>query len=258
MRRESHTRSRGPAVLRFFISLLIVIIIVLIAVFLLSRGKNLGGRPYVITGTGEPVTPPPATAAPTQEPTPAPATEAPTLAPTPTPSPTPVPTPTPTVIPETAFSRIRADAKLPDVSTDGEIGISTSYVSALNEYRVMELTGWGYANLEHFDGETCGTYLVVTQKDTGKFAAYFVENEEGISGVDHGDAVCANPSASDWRAYIDVSGYKPGIYTLGLALVYKNGEKDEYRYYRFGELQSFTVNDGEIITPVTVTNLNRP
>lgn len=255
MKQSSRNHSRGPAVLRFFICLLIVIILVLVAVFLLSRGKNEDGRPYIVTGTGEPVTPPPATAEPTAEPTTVLFTAEPTEEPTPTPSPTPtpVPTPTPTVIPESMISGIRSDAKLPAVSTDGEIGVSSCYVSALNDYKVMELTGWGYANLDYFDGETCGTYLVVTQISTGKFAAYFATNDEGISGVDHAGAICQNPSACDWRAYIDVSKYDPGTYSLGLVLVYKNGTKDEYRYYQFGDLQSFTVNDGEIITPVTVT-----
>lgn len=258
MKRSSHDHSRGPAVLRFFICLLIVIILVLVAVFLLSRGKNLEGRPYVATGTGEPPTPPPATAEATLEPTYV-VTAEPTAEPTPSPSPTPtlVPTPTPTVIPDSMISGIYKDAKLPEVSTDGEIGISGCYVSALNDYHVMELTGWGYANLDYFDGETCGTYLVVTQMTTGNFAAYFASNGDGISGVDHANAVCKNPSVCDWRAYIDVSKYSPGNYSLGLVLVYKNGTKDEYRYYEFGDLQSFTVNDGEIITPVTVTDLSQ-
>jgi hypothetical protein len=245
-------------VLRFFICLLIVIILVLVAVFLLSRGKNQEGRPYVATGTGEPPTPPPATAEATLEPTFA-VTAVPTADPTPTPLPTPTvaPTPTPTAIPDSMISGVYKDAKLPDASTDGEIGISSCYVSALNDYHVMELTGWGYANLDYFDGETCGTYLVVTQMTTGHFAAYFAGNGDGISGVDHTDAVCKNPSVCDWRAYIDVSKYDPGNYSLGLVLVYKNGTKDEYRYYEFGDLQSFTVNDGEIITPVTVTDLSQ-
>lgn len=259
MKQSSHNHSRGPAVLRFFICLLIVIIIVLVAVFLLSRNKGAEGRPYVATGTGEPVTPPPVTAEPTAEPTTAFVTAEPTQAPTPTPTPTPtpVPTPTPTVIPDSMISGVREDAKLPDVSTDGDIGISGCYVSALNDYHVMEITGWGYANLDYFDGDTCGTYLIVSEMATGKFVAYFATTDEGISGVDHAGAVCQNPSACDWRAYIDVSRYNPGSYTLGLVLVYKNGEKDEYRYYKFGDLQSFTVNDGEIITPVTVTTLGQ-
>lgn len=257
MKQANHNQNRGPAVLRFFIWLLIVIIIVLVAVFLLSRSRNSDGRPYVATGTGEPVTPPPATAEPTAEPTTALFTAEPTAEPTltPTPTPTPVPTPTPTLIPESMFSGVRSDAKLPDVSTDGEIGISGCYVSALNDYKVMELTGWGYANLDYFDGETCGTYLVVKQMSSDKFVAYFATNDDGISGVDHAGAICQNPSACDWRAYIDVSRYDPGNYALGLVLVYKNGTKDEYRYYQFGDLQSFTVNDGEIITPVTLTTL---
>ncbi len=254
---SNHNHSRGPAVLRFFICLLIVIILVLVAVFFLSRNQSDGGRPYVPTGTGEPITLAPATAEPTLAATFAAMTAEPTPDPTPTPepTPTPVPTPEPTMIPESMISGIRTDAKLPDVSTDGDIGISNCYVSALNDYHVMELTGWGYANVEYFDGETCGTYLIVTQMATGKFVAYYATNDEGISGVEHSGALGQNTSACDWRAYIDVTRYDPGTYSLGLVLVYKNGSKDEYRYYQFGDLQSFTVNDGEIITPVTVTDL---
>lgn len=252
MKRDS--QHRGPAVLRFFICLLIVIILVLVGVFFLNRdNRSEGDRPYVVTGTGEPITPPPATPEPTVEPTPTPAE--PTAQPTPeiTPEPTAEPTPTPTVIPQSALSVILTKFSLPAPAGDGDAGISSSYVSALNEYSVMELTGWGYANLDYFDGENCGTYVIVTQLSTNKSLAFLAVNADGISGKDHTGAVCKNASKCDWRAYIDVADYEPGTYGLGLVLVYKNGTKDEYRYYKFGDLQSFTVNDGEIITPVTVT-----
>ena len=262
MRRSRDRLSKGPAVLRFFIYLLIIIILVTLAVIFLGMGKNDGERPYVVTGTCTPgayvlditpepsieptVTPPQITIEPTIEPT-IEATVEPTIAIT--------PTPVPTNIPESALSVWRTDFKLPEEDGNGEIGISSSYVSAVDNYSIMELTGWGYANVDYFDGTQCGTYLIVIQQTSGRALAYLTENEDGISGRLHVDAVCKNPSASDWRAYIDVSDYNPGMYSLGLVLCYKNGDNDVYSYYEFDDLQSFTVKDGEIITPVTVSGL---
>lgn len=263
MSKSGNRRSNGPAVLRFFIYLLIIIIVSTLAVLFLGLGKNSGERPYVATGTVEPgayVAVP--TPAPTANPTPASgliATEEPTAEPTeePTAEPTPVitPTPVPTRIPEEVLSLKRADFKLPKTADDGNVGISSCYVSAADNYGIMELTGWGYADLDYFDGEQCGIYLIVTQESTSRALAYLTVCQEGISGIDHSGAKCKNAAACDWRAYIDVSGYEPGIYSLSLVLCYKNGAEDEYRHYAFGPLQSFTVKDGEVITPVTVTGI---
>lgn len=258
MSRNTNRRSKGPAVLRFFICLLIIIILSAVAVMLLGVGKNTGDRPYVATGTVEPgayVAPP--TPAPTAEPSEAVMTEEPTPEPEPTPTAEPAleatATPTPTSIPQSALSVRRADFKLPKLSDDGDVGVSSCYVSAEDNYAIMELTGWGYADLEYFDGEQCGAYLIVTQESTSRALAYLATCEDGISGVEHLNARCQNPSACDWRAYIDVSGYESGVYSLSIVLCYKNGAENEYRHYDFGALQSFTVKDGEIITPVTVT-----
>ena len=262
MKRNRKRRNAGTAVLRFFIWLLILALIAGLVLFMLSTGKNSGPRPYVPTGTGTPmtptpevpvVTPPPATEAPAA-PT---ATPRPTAAATATPEPTatPMPTAVPTPIPRSMLPTELKKFTLPQESADGNVGISGCYVSAVDNYSIMELTGWGYAEVQHFDGEECGTYIIVNQ-GTNPLHAYLATSVEGISGRNHTGTLCANASASDWRVYIDVSDYDPGIYTLGICLVYKNGSNDEFRYYRFGDLQSFTVNDGEIIIPVTLTGVN--
>ena len=95
----------------------------------------------------------------------------------------------------------------------------------------------------------------LTQDATGKAIAYLTENVEGISGRAHEGAACKNPSACDWRAYIDVSKYEPGVYSVSVVLCYKNEGKNAYRHYEMGPLQSFTVKDGEVIMPVTVSGI---
>lgn len=260
MKRNRRRRNPGTAVLRFFICLLIVILLAALGLFLLGTGKNSGeSRPYMPTGTGAPATPAPVvtvTPEPTSEPgqpEPTPTAEpTPEATATPVPTPTPVPTAEPTPIPDSSLPTELKEFKLPSESVDGSVGISGCYVSAVDSYSIMELTGWGYAELDHFDGEECGTYIIVNQ-GTKPIHAYLATSIPGISGRNHTGTLCDNPAACDWRVYIDVEDYEPGMYTLGIALVYKNGKNNEYRYYRFGDLQSFTVNDGEIIIPVTLT-----
>ncbi len=263
MSRKKKRRNPGTAVLRFFIWLLIVVLLAALGVFLLGSGKNTGKRPYIPTGTGVPVTVEPAVITP--EPvvtvvaaTPAApvATSVPEVTATPEPVATvsAVPTTVPTSIPKSALPTELTKFKLPAETEDGVVGISSCYVSAVDNYAIMELTGWGYAQLDYFDGEECGTYIVVNQ-GSEPIHCYLANSITGISGRNHTGEAGKNVEASDWRIYIDVSDYEPGLYTLGIALVYKNGTNDEYRYYRFGDLQSFTVNDGEIIIPVTVSDI---
>lgn len=261
MRRNRKRRNPGTAVLRFFIWLLIVALLAALGVFMLGAGKNSGARPYLPTGTGAPVTAAP-TAYITVEPTiaavtPVPAATAaatpePVATATPVPTPTPEPTPVPTQIPKSSLPTELSRFRLPAETEDGVVGISSCYVSAVDNHSIMELTGWGYAQLDYFNGEQCGTYIVVNQ-GAEPIHCYLATSIRGISGVSHTGAVGKNVDACDWRIYIDVSDYEPGLYSLGIALVYKNGSNDEYRYYRFGDLQSFTVNDGEIIIPVIVS-----
>lgn len=258
MKRNRKRRDPGTAVLKFFIYLLMLILLSALGLFLLRTGRNSGERPYIATGTGAPATPTPSpTPEPSPEPSPAESSvpvETPESTATPTPEPTPTlePTAAPTPIPEAVLPTELREFRLPAESDDGNIGISSCYVSAVDSYSIMELTGWGYAELEYFDGEECGTYVIVNQ-GAEPIHAYLASSVTGISGRNHTGTLCENAAACDWRVYIDVSDYEPGIYSLGLALVYKNDGDNEYRYYRFGDLQSFTVNDGEIIIPVTVT-----
>ena len=258
MKRNNRRRSNGTAVLSFFIGLLIVILLAGTGLLILKNGKGGANRPYVPTGTGEPIPPEPMGQE-SPEPTfapyePANSPQQTVFAPVVTAEPTPEPTPDPTAVPRSSLPTELKKFSLPEVSQDGEIGISNCYVSVADGYSIMELTGWGYANLTYFDGRQSGTYLIVKDSSGKAIHAYLATNDEGISGVSHTGFSCKNPAACDWRVYIDVSEYDSGVYTLGLALAYKNGDKDEYRYYEFGELQSFTVNDGEIIMPVIVTS----
>lgn len=259
MRRNRKRRDTGTAVLRFFIWLLILLMLVGVGVFMLGSGKTSGPRPYVPTGTGIPMTPAPTINTP--EPTVQPTSQAPVITAEPSaiataaPTPTPLPTAMPTPIPQSALPTELKKFTLPAETEDGQVGISNCYVSAVDNYSIMELTGWGYAELDYFNGEQCGTYIVVLQ-GTKPIHAYLASSMPGISGRSHTGAIGKNPSECDWRVYIDVSDYEPGLYSLGAALCFKNGTNDEYRYYRFGDLQSFTVNDGEIIIPVTVSGNN--
>ena len=263
MKRKKKRRNRGIAVLRFFILLLIVALLAAIGVFLLGAGKNSGPRPYLPTGTGTPATPRPTIVSvesdvPGIQPTAtvaAIATPEPVVTTTPVPTPSPEPTPVPTSIPASSLPTELNRFKLPKEGNDGVVGISSCYVSAVDNYSIMELTGWGYAELDYFDGEQCGTYIVVNQGNE-PIHCYLATSVTGISGRSHTGAIGKNVDACDWKIYIDVSDYEPGLYSLGIALVYKNESKDEYRYYRFGDLQSFTVNDGEIIIPVNVSDIN--
>lgn len=260
MNRKKKRRNPGMAVLRFFIWLLIIALLAALAVFLLGSGKNSGPRPYLPTGAGVPATPAPVIVTP--EPTAQATATIPVIAATPTAEPTATPepaatvsaapTPVPTSIPRSELPTELTRFRLPAETEDGVVGISSCYVSAVDNYAIMELTGWGYAQLDYFNGEECGTYIVVN-RGTEPIHCYLASSVYGISGRNHTGEVGKNVEACDWRIFIDVSDYEPGLYNLGIALVYKNGSNDEYRYYRFGDLQSFTVNDGEIIIPVTVS-----
>lgn len=278
MRRENN-RPKGPAVLRFFICLLLVMLVCAAGLMLINMGRGDGARPYVPTGTSAPggAVPPPATV--TAEPTstgtpePSPSPEMHALAPTDmddgdaedmTTEP-PVhtagtaravysdPTPEPTKIPKEQIAKPTkpsTDKKI-KANDDGEIGISGCYVSEVDGFALMELTGWGYPRLEYFDGTKCETYLLISKNGSNDMALYKTELSPGISGMEHADAECRNPSDCDWRTVIDVRNYADGVYSMGLVLRYKNEKRTENRFYKFGELQSFTVKNGEIIMPVT-------
>jgi len=260
MKKRKKRRDKGAAILKFIICLLVLIIIAMVLFLILKPKKNSGttqATPVPVVTIENEVTPEP-TPAVTATPAPAPDTTIAASTPQVTvePSLTIITTPeaSPTPIPSTVLSVHRTDITLPEAEdSDGEIGISRCYV---DQYHILQIEGWGYVNRDYFNGAECGTYLVVTQAAANKSIAYLASNVEGISGHEPLGAICKNPKVCDWVAYIDVAGdikYDPGTYNLSLMLCYKNGDSDAYSYYRFSPLQSFTVNDGEIINPVTPT-----
>lgn len=259
MSRKKKRMPVSQALLRFFIAILTIALFLGAAFFFLRLGRDDGPRPYIRTGE---VLPDEQTISPTvMTPSPEPAvtgyditTPSPEPAPTPGRTLLPDPTPIPTRIPETLLSKGIDQVKIPDPAPDGSVGISHCFVSEANGCAVMELAGWGYAQLEWFDGSDCETYLVVTA-DSGKQVAYQAANEQGISGRNHVGAVCREPSAADWHVFVDVSGYESGRYRISLVLRYKNGKKNEMRHYEFPIPDTFTVYDGEILIPVTETGV---
>ena len=112
---------------------------------------------------------------------------------------------------------------------------------------------WGYVNEADFDGTKARGWLVVTQVATAQKIGYPLTLTPGVSGVDHADAVCQNADASDFEITLDVSQYQEGIYSLALVIGYmKEGAKDPtYKYYPFSGDISFTVLNGQVVTPVT-------
>lgn len=190
-----------------------------------------------------------ATPEPTAEPTPTPS---------PTPEPTPEPTPVPTAIPANLFAQpMTAGFSVPNTaSKNGVYGITDCYVSQANNNQVMSLTGYAYINDITFDGTQARSFLVVTQKSTGKMIAYQMTNTMGISNVDHTGATAQNPSACDFTVNLDVSKYTQDIYSLSLILAYKTpgSDKIHYAYYPFSNDTSFTVVGGQVVTPVPVVD----
>ena len=272
--------SKGLAVLYFIIGLIILLIILGIIYFALVRldysdqitNPNAQMRSYVAA------TPEPASAAlvsddqegeelsnsvlfpgidgntsgqsgvrATAEPTPEP-TE------TPAPTATPEPTPEPTAIPSSMLSRYRTSGySLPaSASANGVIGITQCDVSAQNDNRVMHLAGYGYVNIAAFDGTRASSFMIVSQRTTGITIAYELSMVNGVSGLSHSSALCANPAACDYEMYIDVSTFPDDIYGLSLVIMYQaeGATNTTYAYYPFSSDVCFTVLDGQVVTPV--------
>lgn len=261
MQKGYKRQAKGMAVLRCFIGLFSVIIVVLVAYFYLKvdysdkLDPNASVRPYVET-TPSP-TPDPALAviaSPEATSTPAPTATA-TLAPTPTPSPTPAPTPVPTSMADVR-SAIKTDGfALPGVSQlDGRIGITHAFRSTVDDSHILQLQGYAYVNDENYDGSTAQVFLVVTQASTGASVLVLPNKVDGISNVDHSDALCANASASDFEAFIDVSAFPSEIYSLGVVFMYTGADgQNHIEYFQFPSDVSFTVLDTRVITDVSTT-----
>lgn len=184
---------------------------------------------------------------PTEEPTPEPTEE-----------PTPEPTPEPTALP--AGMAAEPMKKMPDLpamaSENGMTGITNCFVSPADDNKLMYITGYGYVNEADFDGTKARSWLVVTQVATAQKIGYPLTLTPDVSGVEHMDAVCQNASAADFEIYLDVSQYQEGIYSLALVVGYmKEGAKDPtYKYYPFSGDISFTVLNGQVVTPVTTVS----
>ena len=191
------------------------------------------------------------TEAPTEEPT-----EVPTEVPTeePTAEPTPEPTPLPAGLaaaPMTKFPDLPAMA-----SENGMIGITNCYVSAADENKLMYVSGYGYVNEADFDGTKARSWLVVTQVATAQKICYPLTLKPDVSGLPHPDAVCQNATACDFEVYLDVSQYQEGIYSLALVVGYakEGAAKPTFKYYPFSGDISFTVLNGQVVTPITTVS----
>ena len=269
LKRGRKREAKGLAVLYFIIGLIILLIILAVIYFALAKldysdrlDPDASMRPYVEAtlapldadateapddGMPEEVDLTEATPAPTPEPT-----EAPTEAPT------PEPTPLPTALPQELLAKPMTNMPgLPDnASENGAIGITKCYVSQPDDNKLMHITGYGYVNDAAFDGAQARSWLVVTQVSSNQKIAYPLTLTPGVSGLPHSSAVCRNAAASDFEVYLDVSAYQEGIYSLALVIGYipEGASKPAYAYYPFSGDISFTVLNGQVITPVTASD----
>ncbi len=146
---------------------------------------------------------------------------------------------------------------VPDTASEnGVIGITACYVSQPDNNKIMHLEGFGYINDIAFDGSQARSFLIVTQKSSNRKIAYPLTLTNGVSNLSHEGALCQNASACDFEVYIDVSPYPADIYSLGLVIAYKTVGTDNvhYAYYPFSGDISFTVLDGQVVTPVNTVD----
>ena len=141
-------------------------------------------------------------------------------------------------------------------SENGQQGITGCYVSQADDNKLMVLSGYGYVNVEGFDGAQAKSWLVVTQVASGKRIAYPLTLVDGASGLSHPSAVCQNATASDFQVTLDVSGYQEGIYSMALVIGYKlpDAKDASFAYYPFASDVTFTVLNGQVITPVATVD----
>lgn len=268
MQKGYKREAKGMAILRCFIGLFIVIVVVLLASFLLGMDysdkldPDASMRPYVETTPASSLDPevsPSAVAVADLSNTAAP-TATPTARPTPTATPVPTPTPTPTVeptsIPASAYSAIRSDLKFPETptTTNAKIGITCSYRSEVDENKVLQLRGYGYIDDPAFDGSTAQTYVVLKRESTGDRAVVLATMGEGLSGVDHEDAACANASAADFEVVVSAGNIPEDIYSLGLVISYKVDGTQKFDYVEYPASATFTVLNGQFISDVALTD----
>lgn len=197
---------------------------------------------------------------PEPEPTPEPEPE---VTEEPTPEPTEAPTPEPTALPAGSAAQPMTDnlpKNLPAAATENSAaGITGCYVSAADDNKLMVLSGYGYVNEETFDGTKARTWLIVRPATSDSYIAYPLTLTDGVSGLGHASAVAQNASAADFQVTLDVSQYQEGIYNLALVIGYvkpdaKNDRDATYAYYPFGADTSFTILDGQVVTPVNTVD----
>lgn len=272
MQKGYKREGRGMAVLRCFIYLFVMIVVILLAYFMLrldysdKLAPDTSMRPYVeVTPSPEPTATPEVTDAPaviadtsnapTAEPeatATAEPTEAPTPEPTAVPTPEPTATPAPTAIPESAVAPLKFSGfELPGVSgKSAKLGVTHSYRSIADNNRYLHLQGYAYIDEAGYDGASAELYLVVI-RSTGHTALALPTKVNGISSVEHADAQCANPAASDFDVVLDVSKFPDDSYTLGMVFAYKDADgKSHQEYCTFPTSMSFSVLSGQAISDV--------
>ena len=261
MQKGYKRQAKGMAVLRCFIGIFMVIIFVLLGYFALQMDysdrldPNAQVRPYVEASpspTADPMSAVFTTPEPTQAPTPRP-----TVKPTATPEPTaePSPTPVPTAFPESIYAPMRIDGfVIPEPSAkEGRVGITESYRSEANDNGVVQVRGYAYLNEEGFDAAASQLMLVITQESSGRSVLALPVKSEGVSGVDHSGALCANAAAGDFEAVLNVSGFADDIYMLGAVLAYVDADGQSCVEYFVFENSTFTVLGGQIISDIAAS-----
>jgi len=261
MQKGYKRKAKGMAVLYCFIGLLLLFIIVILGYFALNMdysdklAPDASMRPYVEVSpspTPDPQSVVISTPFPAVTPTPTPTAE-PTS--TPTPSPSPTPTPEPTSIPaELAAPMMTSGFQLPELSAlDVKLGITSSYRSAVDGNKYIQLRGYAYVNDANFDAVNSQMFLVITQDSTGYSILALPNKVEGVSGVDHSDALCANAAASDFEIVLNVTQFPDEIYSLGMVFMYTGLDgADHLEYVHFAEGTSFTVLGSQAISDVPV------
>ena len=141
-------------------------------------------------------------------------------------------------------------------SENGKTGITGCYVSSPDDNQLMVVSGYGYVDVDGFDGAQAKSWLVVTQVASGQRVGYELPLVDGASGLPHSGAVCQNATASDYQITLNVSQYQEGIYSLALVIGYKlpDAKNATFAYYPFGGDVSFTILDGKVITPVNTVD----
>ena len=265
MRKGIFREGIAPAIIRFTIGFIILVVVVALLYFLVVtmqytvEGVQPGQtpRPYVVpeaTPTPSPTPTPTPTPTPGEEtPLPAWVTASPTPS-TPTPEPTPAPTPVPTSIPQSLISAGRglSASDLPSTPIDDTVraDITNFFASPADGYRIVEIEGYAYLEHANYDGENSSVYLIV-RNPSGGLAAYLTTAEAGISGVAH-QGIGKNLAQADFRVYLDVSNYPDGTYTLGVQLMCMHEGSEVRVAYRFPDTLNFVVRDGEVITPMHI------